>query len=196
MSAPTIARCSVQAGVVAALAASASGAALVAALAPLAGFDAALRAAVALVSAGYALYLLAQSTERVGRATTATVWLALSAGAWLIGIPLPGFVLLHVTMLWLVRSLYRYSGVLPALADLALTALSLAFAAWAAARSGSPFLALWCFFLAQALTAYVPSTIAPHAAEREASAPPDGGDAFERARRTADQALRRLAAGR
>ena len=191
------ARPSLLAAILVALATSASGAALVAAFAPLLGTDAALRAAVAVVAAGYVMYLLAKSSERVGRATTAVVWLALSACAWLAGVPLAAFVLLQVAMLWLVRSLYFYSGVLPALLDLALTALGVALAAWAAARSGSPFLALWCFFLVQALTVLVPSAIAPcGAAERGAPASPGAGDAFERARRAAEGALRRLAAGR
>ena len=51
------------------------------------------------------------------------------------GLPLAGYVLVHVGLVWLVRSLYYYSGLLPALADLASRLLGAAFAVWAAQRS-------------------------------------------------------------
>ena len=58
---------------------------------------------------------IGRSGERVGRITTVACWLAVASGAWLLGLPLVGYVLLHVGLVWLVRSLYHYSGVLPAL---------------------------------------------------------------------------------
>ena len=88
------------------------------------------------------------------------------AATWLAGVPLVGYVLIHVGLLWLVRSLYFYSGVLPALLDLGLSALGLAFAVWAAGRSGSPLLALWCFFLVQALHVCIPAAITGTTAAR------------------------------
>ena len=66
------------------------------------------------------------------------------------GLPLAGYVLVHLGLVWLVRSLYYYSGLLPALADLGSALLGAAFAVWAAQRSDSAWLALWCFFLVQA----------------------------------------------
>ena len=60
---------------------------------------------------------------------------------------------------WLVRSLYYYSGLLPALADLGVTALGAAFAVWAAQRSDSAWLALWCFFLVQAFHVLIPASL-------------------------------------
>jgi len=55
----------------------------------------------------------ARSGERVGRVTTIACWLAAACVAWLAGLPLVAYVLVHVGLAWLVRSLYYYSGVLP-----------------------------------------------------------------------------------
>jgi hypothetical protein len=59
---------------------------------------------------------------------------------------------------------------------------------WAAQRSGSTWLALWCFFLVLAFHALIPPTFARRAAEARAAA----DDAFARAHRAAEAAVRRL----
>ena len=163
------------------------GGALLAVLAPWFGGGAALRAVIALVGLAYVLYVIGTSGERVGRITTIAGWCVVSIGAWLVGLPLVGYVLVHVGLVWLVRSLYHYSGVLPSLIDLALSLLGVAFAAWAAQHSGSAWLAFWCFFLVQAFHALIPATLTkrgPSATETE--------DAFAHAHRAAEQAVRRL----
>jgi hypothetical protein len=100
-------------------------------------------------------------------------------------------VLVHVGLIWLVRSLYFYSGVLPALADLGLSVLGAAFAVWAAQRSGSAMLAFWCFFLVQAFHVLLPTAIA------ERGQPADDADLkFNRAHTAAEGAIRRLSTGR
>lgn len=179
---------SLGAGLVAAFVASACGAALLAAFAPWLGSAGALRAVIALLGFAYVLYVIARSGERVGRITTVVCWLAVAGGAWLVGLPLAGYVLLHVGLVWLVRSLYYYSGLLPALADLGVSLLGAAFAVWAAQRSGSPWLALWCFFLVQAFHVLIPATLT----QRGKAAPDAGDDAFARAHRAAEGAVRRL----
>jgi hypothetical protein len=143
---------------------------------------------VAALGLGYVLFVMARSAERVGRLTTVALWLAIAAAAWLANLPLAGYVLVHAGLVWLVRSLYGYGVLAPALADLALTALSVAVAAWAAARSGSAWLALWCFFLAQAFAALIPAALGSRAAGTE----PDSVTAFDRAQRAAEAAVRRL----
>jgi hypothetical protein len=177
-------------GLGAALIFSACGAALLAALAPWLGLGGALRAVIALLGFAYVLYVIGRSGERVGRITTVACWIAVAAGAWLIGLPLAGYVLLHVGLVWLVRSLYHYSGLLPALADLGVSLLGAAFAVWAAQRSGSAWLALWCFFLVQAFHVLIPATLA----QRGAVALDTPDDAFARAHRAAEAAARRLSA--
>src|SRR5206468_6645377 len=120
----------------AALILSLCGAAVLAALTPLTGTGTALRAVIALLGFAYVLYLMATSGERVGRITTVALWTVAASFAWFLGLPLVAYVLVHVALVWLVRSLYCYSGVLPALADLGLSLLGAAFAVWAAQRSG------------------------------------------------------------
>ena len=109
-------------GLAAAFVLSACGAALLAALAPwLGGGDGAARRDRA-ARLRLHLYMIARSGERVGRITTVACWLVVAGGAWLVGLPLVGYVLLHIGLVWLVRSLYHYSGLLPALADFGVSA--------------------------------------------------------------------------
>ena len=186
MSAPT-SRPSLGTGLVVAFVLSASGAAVLAATAPWLGRATALRAVIAALGFAYTLYMIARSGERVGRITTVVCWIAIAGGAWLVGLPLGAYVLVHIGLLWLVRSLYHYSGLLPALADLGVALLGAAFAVWAAQRSGGgTWLALWCFFLVQAFHVFMPATLtgAKHAHAAD--------DTFARAHRAADAAVRRL----
>ena len=178
---------SLGAGLGAALVLSACGAALLAAMTPLFGLATALRAVIALLGLAYVLYAVGRSGERVGRITTIVLWIVIASGAWLAGLPLAGYVLVHLGLVWLVRSLYYYSGLLPALADLGVIALGAAFAFWAAQRSESSWLVLWCFFLVQAFHALIPPTLA-----RGSAAPDAADDGFARAHRAAEAAVRRL----
>jgi hypothetical protein len=179
---------SLGAGLVAALVLSACGAALLAALPSFVGSATALRAVVALLGFTYVLYTIGRSGERVGRLTTIACWVLVASGAWLIGLPFAGYVLVHIGLLWLVRSLYYYSGLLPALADLSLSLLGAAFAAWAAQRSASAWLVLWCFFLVQAFHVLIPASLT----QRGGVSPAATDDAFARAHRAAEAAVRRL----
>jgi hypothetical protein len=177
-------------GLGAAFVLSACGAALLAALSPWLGFATALRAVVALCGFAYAMHVVVTSGERVGRLTVLACWLAIAGGALIVGLPLAGYVLLHVGLVWLVRSLYRYSGLVPALADFGLSLLGAAFAVWAAQRSGSAWLSLWCFFLVQAFHALLP----PALTRRDERAGAQSDDRFARAHRAAEAAVRRLSA--
>jgi hypothetical protein len=177
---------SLGAGLAAALVLSVCGAASLAALTPWLGFPLALRAVIALLSFAYVLHAIGRSGERVGRMTTLVCWLAVASAAWLAGLPFAAYVLVHLGAVWLVRSLYYYSGLLPALADLGLTLLGAAFAVWAAQRADSAWLAFWCFFLVQAFHVSIPASLARR------DAPEAPGDAFARAHRAAEAAVRRL----
>lgn len=177
-------------GVVLALIAAIAGELLFVVSAPLLGSLAALHGVIIAASLGYALYLLRASGERLGRLTTLAAWLvATSLIAWW-SPPLPLYLVLHVSMIWLVRSLYFYAGLLPALADLGLNALAVAAVVWASVQSGSLMLALWCFFLLQALFVAIPPRV-----DSTGAAEPTAGrddDRFEQARRAAELALRKL----
>lgn len=164
--------------------------AVVATLTPFVGLGAVLRLVIPALGLAYLLYLLSRSNERVGRVTTLSIWGVLAAVTWWVAPPLPLYLLIHVGAVWLVRSLYFYSGVMPALMDLGLGALSVSAAVWAASRSGSVFLATWCFFLVQALFVVIPPAVKrSRNAKRNTAA---DCEKFEHARRQADQALRQL----
>jgi len=164
--------------------------AIVATLTPFVGLGAVLRLVIPALAFTYLLYLFSRSKERLGRVTTLFLWSALAAITWWVAPPLPLYLLIHVGTIWFVRSLYFYSGVVPALLDLGLNALSISAAVWAIVQSGSVFLATWFFFLVQALFVVIPAAVKP-----KTTATPNvvaDREKFERAKRNADNALRQL----
>ena len=177
-------------GVIAAAVLAFFASAVVATLTPFVGLGGVLRLVIPGLALAYLLYLLNRSAERTGRVVTLSLWSALALVTWWFAPPLPLYLLIHVGAVWLVRSLYFYSGVLPALLDLGLSGLSVSAAVWAASRSGSVFLATWCFFLVQALFVAIPPAIKSKRQAKRQSAVDN--EAFDHARRQADRALRQL----
>ncbi len=155
---------------------------------PLAGAGTIARGLVAALGFGYVIYLLSRSRRTTGRVTTVAAWWLLAFLAWWGAPSFTAYLALHVVAVWLVRSLYFHAGILPALADLALNALAVAASVWALSHTGSVFLAVWSFFLAQALFAAIP----PSARGRRSAGDRDA-ERFARAERRAEAALRRLA---
>lgn len=164
--------------------------AVVATLTPFVGLGTVIRLVIPALGLAYLLYLFSRSRERIGRITTLLLWSVLAAVTWWIEPPLPLYLLIHVMAVWLVRSLYFYSGVLPALMDLGLNALSISASIWAITRSGSIFLATWCFFLVQALFVAIPPAVKSKPKSTQDTVA--DSENFERAKRQADQALRQL----
>ena len=164
--------------------------AVVATLTPFVGLGSVVRLVIPAMGLAYLLYLFNCSEERVGRVTAITAWSIMAALTWWFAPPITLYLLVHVMAIWLIRSLYFYSGVMPALMDLGLSALSVTATVWALTRSGSFFLATWCFFLVHALFVVIPPAIK---AKREASTEaPTDNERFDTARRHADAALRQL----
>jgi len=142
------------------------------------------------VSLGYVLYLLWRSHERIGRVTVLVVWFLANAGIWVFYPPVLLFVMLQLVLIWLIRSLYFYSGVLPALMDLGLVAVAALFAIVGGLHTASLFVGLWCFFLCQALFVFIPARL-----QRKPTSTASvtfAEDRFERAHRAATTALRKL----
>jgi hypothetical protein len=164
--------------------------AVVATLTPFVGLGAVIRLVIPALGLTYLLYLFGRSEERAGRVTTLSLWAALAAVTWWIAPPLSFYLLIHVGAIWLVRSLYFYSGVMPALMDLGISTLSISATVWAISRSGSVFLATWCFFLVQALFVAIPPAIKDRRARQPATT--TNNENFEHAKRNADEALRQL----
>lgn len=141
------------------------------------------------LSGAYLGYLLVRTRARVGRLVTLVLWFLV---AGLLGMRNPPFlvsVLIHLGLLSLLRSLYFHARPLSALLDLLLTGVSAVAALGTYLHTGSLFLALWCLFLVQALFVFLPA-----GAGMEEAASED--EAFDRAHRNAEAALRRLAANR
>lgn len=172
------------------LAVSLAGGAAFTTLAPMLGPGTTLRLAIPLMGFAWLACLLRGQPGAPGRITAFAFWCAVSTAAWLIAPPFSVYLLVHVAALWLVRSLYFYTGALPALMDMTLSALSLLAASWAMTRSGSVFLAAWSFFLVQALFVLIPPRM--KAWRTGAGAKDDEKQAFERARERAEAALRQL----
>lgn len=152
------------------------------------------RFVVAGISLAYVLYLLARSRERIGRVTVVAAWLMLAALAWWLALPLPAYIVAHVGMIWLIRSLYFHTSALSALADLGLNALAIAAAVWAGVQTHSLWLGIWCFFLVQALFVTIPRDWRRPRAGHPPT--PEASDRFEAAHRVAESALRRAASVR
>ena len=164
--------------------------AIVATLTPFVGLGAVVRLVIPALALAYLLYLFSRSTERLGRVTALSAWTVLAVLTWWVAPPLPLYLLTHVAAIWLLRSLYFYSGLVPALMDLGISTLSVSATVWAITRSGSVFLATWCFFLVQALFVTIPPAITRKKKSQRNTA--IESDNFEQARRQADQALRQL----
>jgi hypothetical protein len=164
--------------------------ALVATLTPFFGFDSVVRLIIPALGLAYLLYLISRSEARVGYVTTLSLWSVLAAVSWWAAPPLPLYLLIHVAAVWLVRSLYFYSGIVPALMDLGLSALSISASVWAMTRSGSVFLAIWTFFLVQALFVAIPPAVKGKTQPEHNTAVEN--ENFRRAGRRADAALRQL----
>jgi len=138
----------------------------------------------------YVIYLLSRSRERIGRVTVISAWLVVAGLSWLFVPSLLLYIVIHLGMIWLIRSLYFYSSVLSSLADLGLTGFSLAAAIWAWSMSQSLFLSFWSFFLVQALFTLIPKQIKKY--QNNSSVSINTDDQFENAHRAAEIALRKL----
>jgi hypothetical protein len=168
--------------------------AVVAVFIPFVGVSTVARIVIPALAFTYLLYLFNRNSERTGRVITLAAWGAMTLITWWFAPALPFYLLIHVGAIWLVRSLYFYSGVLPALIDFGLSGLSVIVSIWAISRTGSVFLATWCFFLVEALFVLIPTMVHGdrEPQSRERSRTPTDHENFARAKRQADQALSQL----
>ena len=177
-------------GVAVALVMGITGGILHAALFTLLPGDAVLRLLIAGMGLGYILYLLSRSRERVGRIAMLALWAVAATATWFVAPSLTLYVLAHLGLVWVVRSLYFYASALPALVDLGLNGLAFASAVWAATATHSIFLSIWCFFLVQALFVFIPRRLRRSG---RAGRPERGDDdRFQHAYRVAESAVQKL----
>lgn len=149
----------------------------------------AVKLAATALSLVYVLFVFRQARARTGRLVALSAWAASSLCAWWMLPSTALYLLVQAGSIWLIRSLFVYSSLLPALADLALSAFSAIAFTWAFTRTGSVFLATWSYFLLQALWVLIPRRLTAPLKGRQSES---DNDSFEHARRRADAALRQL----
>ena len=174
-----------------ALALSAAGTLLSHVLSPWFGVALISRGLCTLLGLAYVLFLLIRSRLRRGRVSLLMGWLCAALAIAVFCPSLLSMAAAHLTLIWLTRALLFHTSLLTALADLAVSALSLAAGCWALLETGSVFASLWSLGLMQAGCALLPLHL-----NRSAPAHSDDDLRFSRAARTAEQALRALASSR
>ena len=145
---------------------------------------------VSILVLGYLIYLLKRSNERTGRVIMVALWSIATLGCLLLDTSLFSFLLVQAATIWIVRSLYFHTSVLPALLDLGLVALGLLATAWAILQTGSVMTAIWCFFLTQSLFVLIPRFAGT--SDTTSSLNPVETDRFQSAHRVALDAVRKL----
>lgn len=179
-------------GVVVALVAALAGALLFPALTLILAPVIALKLLMIVASGSYLGYLLKRSDQKLGRITVAACWLIISVVSWLLAPSLLSLAAIHLLVIWLVRSLYFYSSLLSALADLGLSALALLVACWAWVSAGSLFLLFWSHFLVQGLFVAIPRGVSAAGGASKQQQSSVSAATFETAHSAAEQALRKL----
>ena len=150
----------------------------------------AIRLTVSVLTGTYVVYLLRSSGQHIGRVTTLAVIAVAVVAALLLDLSFPLYLAVHALLIWMARSLYFHSGVLPPLADMILIAVGAAGGYAAFARTGSATFAVWSFFLVQALFAAIPQRTM---VGRRCSG--DGNEErFAAARRHAEMAIEKILA--
>jgi hypothetical protein len=163
------------------------GAVLHTVLARILGGAISLRLVILIASLSYVLALLAHGPGQSGRVVAALAWLGLAGLLLVFNPPLTLWLLLQTGFIWLLRSLQRYDSLIPAGSDALLSGFALAGAIATAQHTHSLFLALWSYFLVQALAAFI--------SVRYVTAPAASAGAdsdFESSYRNAETALRNL----
>ncbi len=145
---------------------------------------------VMFISSGYIFYLLMRSGEKSGRITVLSAWLAAMVVNYLLVDSTLLFISIHITSIWLIRSLYYYNSVFSSLADILVSMSSLVAAVVAWNITNSLLMSLWCFFLIQALFSYIPRQFAGKSDPIIAYSASEQG--FENAHKSAQIAIRKL----
>jgi hypothetical protein len=177
-----------------AVALSVLGSVLAVLLAPLCSGVLLSRGLCTVLALAYVLFLLMRSRLRSGRVSLLAVWSLAALAIVLFSPSLLSMVAAHLALIWLVRTLLFLSSPLLALADLVLSALSLAAGCWALMETGSVLLSLWSLLLVQATCTLLPARLGKPATARATDADHEQG--FAHAARAAEQALQILSSSR
>ena len=159
------------------------------------GSATALHLVIAALGIAYAVLLLRGVQARAGRMIAVVAWLLLDVTLFIFDPALMLWLLAQAFAIWLLRCWCCYGSLVAALADGALGLFAVTAAMVGAAYSHSLFLALWSFFLVQALFVLIPDTLRPRIAAAIAfDQSCHDEDRFDQAHRSAEAAVRRLTA--
>ena len=106
---------------------------------------------LALITIAYLYYLIRRSGEKTGRVVIGSISIGVSLIALTIEMSLFEFILIELGLIWIVRSLYLRARPLPALLDGLLVIAGVLLASWGILQTQSLAIAVWCFYLVQAL---------------------------------------------
>lgn len=157
-------------------------------LTPLLGTLPVARMLISATSLAYVL-LIAGSGGRAGRPSALLIWALGASVAWLSGMALIPFLLIHAAVIWLVRGAFGYRGVAAWVVDLAISGVAVTAMLVTLAHTASIGLGIWTFYLVQATAAWVPVR---QPAPGSAGARAEHDQRFERAHRSAQAAIRQL----
>lgn len=147
---------------------------------------------IILVTLVYLVRLVSRSQLRAGKLILNLLCLVLLIGGGLFFEQSESLVVMATVMIWMIRSLLYYSSIFTACADLVLCLMSLVGFALSFNSSHSIAVAVWSFFLIQALHSLIPERFGEteHAAEEDQSV-----HRFDRAYQSAEQAIRQIVKG-
>ena len=149
----------------------------------------AMRWVIAALGIAYAITQLRGLDVRIGRILAVGAWLALDIALFALDPPLLGWLLVQAAAIWILRCWACHGSFSAALIDGVLGLFAVAAGVVVIRATHSAFLALWSFFLIQALFVFIPASL--RAAPRNCE--PDNEDRFSQAQRSAESALQRLA---
>jgi hypothetical protein len=150
------------------------------------------KAAIVVMAYAYIVYLLAKRGRTAGRTTLAVLSLLALLASLAFGARWSTVVLVAVALIWGIRACTYSRSLVAGLFHGGLCLLGLGAALWAYTHSGSIILAVWSFFLLQALFVCVPPRLAQQPAAEGSVAGGQEVDGFVRAYQAAQQALGRL----
>lgn len=150
---------------------------------------AAIRWVIAALGIVYAVLQLRALDTHIGRMLAIGSWLILDIALFAFNPPLSGWVLAQAAAIWMLRCWACHGSFFMAIADAVLGLFAAAAGVVVIHATHSVFLALWSFFLIQALFVFIPDSL--RSAPRTATH--DNDDRFARAQRSAEAALQRLA---
>ncbi len=144
---------------------------------------------IILVTLFYLVRLVSCSQLRAGKLILNLGCLVLLLGGGLFFEQLGSLLVMATVMIWMVRSFLYYSSIVASCADLVLCLMSLVGFAFSFNSSHSIGVAVWSFFLIQALHSLIPERfgVTGHAAEEDQSV-----HRFDRAYRSAEQAIQQI----